>query len=116
MQLLNSETGLLLTTSALVQSRSIHDYVGIVAGEALLGTGALSDLSAKLTDFFGGRIVNYENTFYEARSTAIKEMCDRARQMACNAIIAIDIDVAVFMDGYMLVTATGTAVRLKVKN
>jgi len=116
MQLLNSETGLVLTTSDLVQGHSIRDYVGIVAGEALLGTGAISDFSAKVTDFFGGRIVNYENTFYEARGTAIKEMCDRAKQMACNAIIGVDIDLAVFMDGYMLVTATGTAVRLKKKN
>ena len=46
---------------------------------------------------------------------AIQEMCDRAAQLGANAVVGVDIDYEVLgsSNGMLMVTASGTAVRLE---
>ena len=62
----------------------------------------------------GGRSGSYEEELIQARAQAINEMGDRARSLGADAVVGIDIDYEVLGDnnGMLMVTASGTAVKL----
>ena len=62
----------------------------------------------------GGRSGSYEEELIAARTQAMQEMADRARQLGADAVVGIDIDYEVLGEnnGMLMVTASGTAVRL----
>lgn len=61
-----------------------------------------------------GRSGSYEGELINARENAIKEMAERAAALGANAVVGVDIDYEVLgADNAMLmVTASGTAVRI----
>ncbi|MEZ5841324.1 MAG: heavy metal-binding domain-containing protein [Hyphomicrobiales bacterium] len=103
---------MLTTTTNTIEGRTIHDYKGLVTGEAVLGANIFRDLFANIRDIVGGRSGAYEKELAKARRIAIEEMCEDARALGANAVIGIDLDYeTVGSNGSMLmVTATGTAV------
>lgn len=104
---------MLLTTTPLVEGKTIRDYHGIVTGEAILGANIFRDLFAGVRDIVGGRSAGYEKSLAEARQTALSEMADEAKALGGNAVIGIDLDYEVVGSGGMLmVSATGTAVTI----
>ncbi|MBO8129329.1 MAG: YbjQ family protein [Peptococcaceae bacterium] len=103
---------MLLTTTPEVQGRKITEYLGIVSGEAIMGANVVRDLFASITDIVGGRSGAYERKLKEAREVAMQEMADEARQLGASAVVGIDIDYEVVREGMLMVTASGTAVRL----
>lgn len=100
------------TTTPSVEGRRIVEYKGIVFGEVINGVNFIKDITAGLTNFFGGRSGSYEGELIEARESAIREMEKRARAMGANAIVGVDIDYEVLGQGnnMLMVTASGTAV------
>ncbi|HHY58990.1 MAG TPA: YbjQ family protein, partial [Clostridia bacterium] len=70
---------MLLTTTAQVEGRKIKNYLGIVAGETILGANLVRDLFASITDVIGGRSRAYEKKLFQARETALREMAEEAR-------------------------------------
>ncbi len=106
---------MLVTTTPNVEGRKIVEYKGIVFGEVISGVDFIKDLAAGFVNFFGGRSGSYEGELIEAREAAIKEMEKRAASLGANAIIGVDIDYEVLgQNGNMLmVTASGTAVRIE---
>ncbi len=105
---------MLVTTTAILEGKPIRDYLGVVTGEVIVGANIVKDLFASVRDVVGGRSGAYEGTLRKARSTAIAEMVQEARQLGADAVIGVDLDYeAIGQNGSMLmVTATGTAVRL----
>lgn len=103
---------MLVTTTPNVEGKWIVDYVGIVSGEAIMGANIVRDLFATITDIVGGRSGAYESKLAEARRIALDEMADRARQLGANAVVGVDIDYEVVREGMLMVTASGTAVRI----
>jgi len=63
----------------------------------------------------GGRSGAYEAELKRAREIALGELAERARALGANAVIGIDIDYEVLGQGnsMLMVTASGTAVRLR---
>jgi len=102
---------MIVTTTPTVQGKSITAYHGIVVGEAILGANVFRDVFAGITDILGGRSSAYEQSLSEARSTALGEMEDRAREMGGNAVVGVDIDYEV-VNNMLMVSASGTAVSL----
>ncbi len=104
---------LLSTTSTLDGLRTTR-YLGLVAGEAILGANVFSDMFAGIRDIIGGRSGAYERNLNRAREIAIEEMQKRAERMGANAIVGVDIDyetIQIEEGGNMLmVTVSGTAV------
>jgi len=90
------------------------EYKGVVFGEVITGVDFIKDFKASIRDFIGGRSRSYEAELINARSQAIKEMEERARQMGADAVVAVDVDYEVMGQGggMMMVSASGTAVRL----
>ncbi|MCG0237839.1 MAG: heavy metal-binding domain-containing protein [Firmicutes bacterium] len=105
---------MLLTTTPTVEGRPIREYLGIVAGEAIMGANVFRDFVAGLADFFGGRAGTYESKLQEARQVALAEMAEQARRLGADAVVGVDIDYEVLGqgNGMLMVTASGTAVRL----
>ena len=103
---------MLVTTTPSIQGRTIVDYKGIVAGEAIMGANVVRDFLAGITDIVGGRSGAYEQKLIEARQIAIREMSDAAANLGANAVVGVDIDYEVIRDGMLMVTACGTAVSL----
>lgn len=105
---------MIVTTTSNVEGKRIVAYLGVVAGEAILGANIFRDLFAGLRDIVGGRSSAYERELERARSLAIEDMESKALALGANAIVGVDIDYEVVgSNGSMLmVSASGTAVRL----
>ena len=90
---------MIVTTTQTVEGRQIAEYKGIVFGEVVSGVN----------------FVTYENELQEAREKAIDEMCKRAERLGANAVVGVDVDYEVLgkENGMLMVSVSGTAVKLK---
>jgi uncharacterized protein YbjQ (UPF0145 family) len=103
---------MITTTTPSIEGKPVREYLGIVAGEAVLGANIVKDLFATVTDIVGGRSGAYENELITARQIAIKEMEEEAARLGANAVVGVDLDYEVVRQGMLLVTAAGTAVKI----
>ncbi len=105
---------MILTTTPIIEGRTIAEYKGIVFGEVISGVNIIKDFAAGIRNFIGGRSGSYEEELVKARSNAVEEMASRARVMGADAVVGIDIDYEVLGpdNGMLMVTASGTAVKL----
>ena len=103
---------MLLSTTNIIEGKTITTYYGIVSGETIIGANIFKDIFAGIRDIICGRSNSYEKVLREAKETALKEMTEQAMRMGANAVLGIDIDYeTVGSNGSMLmVTACGTAV------
>jgi len=106
------ENGMLTVTTPQIEGKKILQYHGIVSGEAILGANIFLDLFAGIRDIVGGRSAAYEQELRKAKDIAIEEMQAQARSMGANAVVGVDLDYEVIRDGMLMVTISGTAVRL----
>ena len=104
---------MLLTTTSHIQGREIEIYYGIVSGETIIGANIFKDFLAGITDIIGGRSGSYERVLKEAKEEAIREMTLQAQAMGANAVIVIDLDYETVGNSMLMVTAAGTAVKIK---
>ena len=105
---------MIVTTSGNVEGRRIVEYKGIVFGEVVSGVNFLRDLGASFRNFFGGRSEGYEDELMNAREKALLEMEERAMARGADAIIGVKMDYEVLGadNGMLMVTCSGTAVKL----
>ena len=105
---------MILTTTPTVEGRTITEYKGVVFGEVIAGVNFLRDIAASIRNLVGGRSGSYEEELIRARNQAMNEMADRARTLGADAVVGIDIDYEVLGEnnGMLMVTASGTAVKL----
>lgn len=105
---------MIVTTTPSVEGRRITEYKGVVFGEVIAGVNFVKDFVAGLSNFFGGRSGTYEEELINARQQALDEMGQRAAQLGADAVVGVDIDYEVLGadNGMLMVTASGTAVRL----
>ncbi len=104
---------MLLTTTSTLQGRDIDQYLGLVSGETIIGANIVKDFFAGITDIVGGRSGSYERVLKEAKEEALKEMTNQALAMGANAVIGIDLDYETIGSSMLMVTAAGTAVRVR---
>jgi uncharacterized protein YbjQ (UPF0145 family) len=80
-----------------------------------MGANMFRDFMAGITDLVGGRSGTYESKFADARETALQELADEAQRKGADAVVGIDIDYQVLgaNNGMLMVTATGTAVKIE---
>lgn len=105
---------MILTTTPTVEGRTIVEYRGVVFGEVIEGVNFIRDFAASIRNVVGGRSGSYEEELVNARNNALRELESRAYQVGADAVVGIDIDYEVLgANGNMLmVTASGTAVKL----
>ncbi len=107
---------MIVTTTNAVEGQPVQQYLGIVTGEAILGANIFRDFFAGIRDIVGGRSAAYEEELRKARDLAISEMAQQAQERGATAVIGVDLDYETIQvgsgGGMLMVTASGTAVRL----
>lgn len=105
---------MIVTTTPTIEGRRIDSYLGIAFGEVITGINVIKDIGAGLRNFFGGRSQGYEEELMTARTEALRELEERARQMGADAVVGVRMDYEVLGadNGMLMVTVSGTAVRL----
>ena len=106
---------MILTTTDGVEGRQITGYLGIVSGDAVMGTNIFKDFFAGIRDIVGGRSGAYEQELQKAKNFALEDMQERARELGADAIVAVDLDyesIASDKTCMLMVSANGTAVKL----
>ncbi|MCH7401957.1 YbjQ family protein [Belliella kenyensis] len=103
---------MIVSTTPSLEGYEIKEYLGVVTGETIIGANLFKDFFASITDIVGGRSGAYERVLREAKTTAMTEMQMQANAFGGNAIVGIDLDYETIRDGMLMVTASGTAVKI----
>ena len=103
---------MIVTTTPSVEGKKIVEYYGVIFGEVISGVDFFRDITAGLSNFFGGRSSTYEEEIANARQVALHELSQRAKALGANAVVGVDIDYEVLgsNNGMLMVIASGTAV------
>lgn len=103
---------MIVTTTPDIFGYQVTEYLGIVAGEAVMGVNMFRDLGASLRNVFGGRSAGYEDEMQRAREEVVSEMMQRAEQLGANAVVGVSLGYETF-EGMIMTVASGTAVRIR---
>ncbi|MGH8652583.1 MAG: heavy metal-binding domain-containing protein [Gammaproteobacteria bacterium] len=105
---------MIVTTTPDITGRPVTAYLGVVAGEAILGANLFRDLFAGIRDIVGGRSAAYEKELRKAREIALEDLIDSAKSLGADAVVAVDIDYEVLgeRNSMLMVSVSGTAVKL----
>ena len=105
---------MIITTTPNIEGKRISKYFGVVTGEAIMGANLFRDLFADIRDIVGGRSGAYEKELRKAREIAFQEIETAATNLGANAVVGIDIDYEVLgeKNGMLMVSVSGTAVRV----
>lgn len=97
----------------LVSTHEVEEYLGLVTGQSVIGTGVVSEFFSDFTDFFGGNSGSFEGKIATGETAALRMMKSKAIKLGADAVIGIDIDYGELGGGkgMIMVVATGTAVR-----
>lgn len=108
---------MILTTTDVIQGAVVNAYLGVVTAEVVYGSNALRDFFAGIRDMIGGRTASYERVFQKGQEDALAELTQRASRLGADAVIGIHIDTdTINIDEtgvLLLITATGTAIKLQ---
>jgi uncharacterized protein YbjQ (UPF0145 family) len=99
-----------LSTGYSFEGYKITQYINIISGECVLGTGFLSETGASLSDIFGIRSTTFSNKLKEAKDWALHQLKLSCYLQGGNAIVGIDFDYITFSNNMIGVVASGTAV------
>ena len=80
-----------ITTTHTFEGRRIVKYCGLVSGDAILGANMFRDMFASLRDMVGGRSGSYEKVLRSAKSEAIEDMLEAARERGGNAVAEMEL-------------------------
>jgi uncharacterized protein YbjQ (UPF0145 family) len=109
---------MIVTTTATIDGKPIQEYLGVAAGEAILGANVLKDFASGIRDIVGGRSGSYEKVVQQAREIAMNDLIARAEALGANAIVGLDVDYETIDRGsegsssMLMVSVSGTAVRI----
>jgi uncharacterized protein YbjQ (UPF0145 family) len=106
---------MIVTTTDGIDGKPVTQYLGVVSGEAIMGTNVFRDIFASIRDIVGGRAGAYETSLKEGKDTALQEMIEEALLLGADAIVGVDLDYEVIggdQKTMLMVSANGTAVKL----
>ncbi|QTH59731.1 YbjQ family protein [Corynebacterium hindlerae] len=105
---------MIVTTTNCVEGREISQYLRVVAGETIVGINAFKDFTAGFRNIVGGRAESYEGEAAAARENALAELVQRATELGADAVVGVALDYSAMgqANNMLMVSATGTAVKL----
>lgn len=103
---------MIVTTTNIVEGRPVAEYLGVVCAQSVLGVNAFKDVAAGMRNVFGGRSRSYENELGSGVAGTLQELEEQAAKLSADAVLAVDIDYESVGSNMLMVSASGTAVRL----
>lgn len=104
---------MIYATTNVLEGYQITNYLGVVAGQAIMGANVFKDFSASMRDIVGGRSASYEQQLSEAKRIAMQEVTEQAEALGATAIIGMDLDYETIRGSMLMVSVSGTAVVAK---
>ena len=103
---------MVITTTPGIEGRSVSEYLGVVAAQGVLGVNFFKDVTAGMRNIFGGRSKSYENELASGVSDSLVELEQQAGRLGADAVVGVDIDYEAVGSQMLMISASGTAVRL----
>jgi uncharacterized protein YbjQ (UPF0145 family) len=100
----------LVTTALELPGYRIVKSLGVVRGLTVRSRSIVGNIAGGIQSLFGGNITIYTNLCERTRSETFQLMCQHARQLGANAVIAMRYDATEVMAGLTEVLCYGTAV------
>ncbi len=104
---------ILLVTTPTIPGYKIVEVKGIVVGISVRTRGLGGRLAASLEALVGGRGEAYAREIEKARREALEDLARKAKSLGANAVVGVDFETTEILEGFIVVTATGTAVVAK---
>jgi len=99
-----------VTTTPTVPGFKITKVLGVVYGMSVRTRGALGRFLASIETIVGGRGYAYLEELEKARDEALESLRRNAASIGANAVVAVDFETTEILEGFIVVTAYGTAV------
>jgi uncharacterized protein YbjQ (UPF0145 family) len=110
---MTKEARMIVTTTPGIEGSGVSEYLGVVTAQGVLGVNAFKDVAAGVRNIFGGRSKSYENELASGVSDSLVELETQAGQLGADAVIGADIDYESVGSNMLMISASGTAVRLR---
>ena len=104
---------LLLTTGSLFEGWRITEYLGVVTGETVLGTGMFSSWEASFADLAGETSTAFSDKLTRAKDLALNGLKKQCIRRGGNAALGVGFDYITFTNNMIGVVANGTAVKVE---
>jgi len=101
----------ILSTTPTLPGYKIIELLGIIYGMSIRTRGLGGKIMAGLEALAGGRGESYLSELRKARNEAIEDLKMNAERVGANAVIAVDFETTEILEGFIVVTAYGTAVK-----
>ena len=109
-QRIRMSKSVLLTTTPSIDGCRITRYLGVESVEFVIGTGAFSEISTSIADFFGLRSSAFENKLQSAKKAAMDALKILAAERGANAVVGVDLDYCEFSGNRIALIINGTLV------
>lgn len=103
----------LVTTGNQFEGYTIIKYLNLLNSEVVMGTGALSELDAKISDIFGCTAEKFEQKLQDAKELALQKIIDSAIKINSNAVVGFRYEIFSLSNNIISVSAYATAVHVK---
>jgi uncharacterized protein YbjQ (UPF0145 family) len=101
-----------MTTTPEVAGRAIAEYIDVITAQGVLGVNAFKDVAAGMRNIFGGRSKSYENELTAGVNSVLDELGKHAAEVGADAVVGVDIDYETVGSNMLMISASGTAVKL----
>jgi len=104
---------LILATMPNIPKYEVEEVLGVIYGSSTRTRGLGGRFVSSIEAFTGGKGTAYAEEIEKARKEALEDLKNEARRLGANGVLSIDFETAEILEGFILVTAYGTAVKLK---
>lgn len=104
---------MLVVTSQTITGKRIVQSHGLVRGNTIRARHVGKDILAFFKNIVGGEIQEYTKLMAESREQAIDRMCDEARRLGANAVVATYFTTSMVSQAAAEILAVGTAVTIE---
>lgn len=101
---------IIVVTAPEIPGRRIVKTIGLVRGNTIRARHIGKDILAGLRNVVGGEVTEYAKLLAESREQALDRMIEHADELGANAIISLQFQTSVIMNGAAEMMAYGTAV------
>lgn len=99
-----------ITSGYTYEGYKINEYIGMISGETVIGTGLFSEFLASIDDLYGMESNSFSGKMRKVKENALIKLKMHAATVGANAIIGVDFDYITFSSNMIGVSANGTAV------
>ena len=101
---------IIVTTSPQITGKKVVRTLGLVRGNTIRARHIGKDIMAGLRSLVGGEVDEYGKLLAESREQALDRMLLQAEELGANAVIGLQFQTSVVMEGAAEMMAFGTAV------